>query len=101
MLANHPDRGPVSVGLALIEIKEERPWLHFEWFWWATPRNKLECAVKFLMKYREDMNLYAAVPQGSKEERFCQSLKCYGVMWRIGTSRHWDGPTVLFETRDS
>lgn len=91
----------IPVGLALVEIKEERPWLHFEWFWWASARNKLESAVKFIMKYREDMNLFAAVPRGGKEEWFGERLKLYGVMWRIGTSRHWAGPTALFETRDS
>lgn len=101
LLARHPDRGVIPVGLALIEIKEERSWLHFEWFWWASRRNKLESAVKFIDKYRDDLQIFAAVPRKSTEERFCERLKVYGVMWRIGTSEHWDGPTALYETRDS
>ena len=99
LLGQNTKKGLIPVGLAVVGIEESKPWLHFEWFWWATPRNKLETAVRFILKYRDDMVLFAAVPNKSREAAFAERLGDFGVMRRIGTSFHWDGPTALFETR--
>lgn len=52
------------------------------WFPWATSRNKLECAVKFLNTMRVTCVVFIAAEES--DWRFYDYLLRYGMMHRIG-----------------
>lgn len=54
----------------------------FHWFSWASPRNKLETALKFFLEAKKNHQLFLTVPQGG--ELLLTHLGKYGVVRGIG-----------------
>jgi len=87
------------VGLALLRPVTDRvveP--EFLWFSWATPRNKLETALKFMLEAKKNHQLFITVPQGS--EKLLTHLGKYGVVRGIGKFQAFyeDGNALLFQS---
>ena len=100
MEAKHPTKGMIPMGLASMAIVENFVMPHFDWFWWASPRNKLECAVKFFLKHGEDVPFFIAVPAKTEVHRFLGHLARYQVVKKVGISDNWaKEPTALFESK--
>jgi hypothetical protein len=72
---------------------------HVNWFNWATPRNKLECVLEFLIAMKRDaIGIIVAEPEYWP---FFGHICHYGVLRRVGTYRgYWaDGRDGgIFET---
>jgi hypothetical protein len=72
---------------------------HVIWFSWATARNKLECALNFLVEMKKEaLGIVMTEPENW---RFFGHLCKYGVLRRVGTFRgYWaDGRDAgIFET---
>lgn len=70
------------------------------WFPWASHRNKIESAVNFFNRMRNEIPMidYA---HGDTNKRFFEMLARHGIMRRVGTTFsivHGE-PTAVFETR--
>tara|TARA_Y100000310_G_scaffold180645_1_gene180566 strand:+ start:211 stop:732 length:522 start_codon:yes stop_codon:yes gene_type:complete len=80
--------GDVPIGLLGADRDRHILWPHIEWFSWASPRNKIECALKFLTDMRVDNIIYVfARPE---DHGFWMRMAQYGVFRRIGKSEdHW------------
>lgn len=93
-------KGRIPVGLAQLIVYEGFYWLHFEWFWWASPRNKIESTLKFLRKMGEDYPMLMAVEIDKPIRRTLEHMMRYGLVKRIGVSQNWGKtPYMLFESR--
>lgn len=77
---------------------------HAIWFWWATPRNKLECSVKFLSEIGRETTMVITAPK--TEARFFDRLlnsKENGrwglrILRRVGTIHHKEaGPMGVWQ----
>lgn len=55
---------------------------HVRWFPWATPRNRLECSLRFVERERKKSNLFLITKP--EERKFWQVLCRYGVLRPIG-----------------
>lgn len=76
-----PEQRPVGIVLAYPEtLATVKP--HVRWFPWARARNKLECALRFLMREGKNRNLFLFTKP--EEKRFWQVLCRYGVLRPIG-----------------
>ena len=68
------------------------------WLSWASTRNKIESALKFLSVIRNKHLLIMQVPH--KEIKFMVRLCNYGMLHRAGTLLDvYDEPAPLFQTR--
>ena len=69
------------------------------WFWWASPRNRVEAAVKFFSAIRDQTPMMEFASEAHMP--FFEMLAKHGVMRRVGTSFNVypAGKTALFETR--
>jgi hypothetical protein len=69
------------------------------WFPWATARNKIESAVAFFSRIRNEIPMVEYASEQHK--RFFEMICQHGVMRRIGTMHHvYPGQlTAVFETR--
>lgn len=68
------------------------------WFPWASPRNRVECGVKFFASVRDDVPLV----EYAREEfvPFFEMIMRHGVIRRVGMMRnvHPGERTMVFET---
>lgn len=82
------------VGLAVVHLLGLHGLVNIFWFPWASPRNKLETTLKFILDHKRHIHLMAA----SGEKRFFDHLYRYGVVRGIGVSMRWDdNPVTLYE----
>jgi hypothetical protein len=85
------------------KVKELQPHMiigDLAWFPWASSRNKIESAVNFFSKIRNEIPMidYA---YGETNKRFFTTVAKHGVMRRVGTTfnvKHGE-PVAIFETR--
>ena len=71
---------------------------HVIWFEWATSRNKVETAVKFIDKMRKKIPIMLIVDEDVKN--FFTHIERHGIIKRIGTSQEAMGQKkLLFESR--
>jgi hypothetical protein len=106
MLADTP-KGFLPVGLVLAfhshPVVEFSPFMvigDIIWFPWASRRNKIESAVNFFNRMRNEIPMidYA---HGETNKRFFEVLASHGVVRRIGTTFNVvkGEPVAVFETR--
>lgn len=90
--------GAAPLGVVTTSLAQAQVWPHVRWFPWASARNRVECALRFLMETKEKCNL--VIPALPDDVDFFLHLCRYGVIRRIGTGRGWlgDSDVVLFET---
>lgn len=67
------------------------------WLPWATPRNRLECAVRLFS--RNDIPMIGFVR--AKDKKFCETIAKHGLFRRVGTSMNvfGDEPAAIWETK--
>lgn len=98
-------RGVVPVGFVVgffsHPLPEYAPFMivgDMVWYSWASPRNKVECAVNFFANARLEVPFmeYAEEPQ----KRFFETICKHGVMRRVGKSYnvHKGQEVTIFET---
>ncbi|KKL53557.1 hypothetical protein LCGC14_2274250 [marine sediment metagenome] len=87
--------GDVPIGLLGADREDHRIWPHMIWFAWASPRNKLECALRFITDMRTDNIIY--VWDRDEDHMFWVRMAQYGVLRIVGKSEgHWtDGATSV------
>ncbi|MGI9411545.1 MAG: hypothetical protein ACR2OV_15810 [Hyphomicrobiaceae bacterium] len=74
---------------------------HAIWFPWASPRNKLEGALKFLSQERKDR--LGVIYMDLDRKRFLEQMARYGVLRRVGTVKNFFEPgrdAVFFQTQE-
>lgn len=74
---------------------------HVYWFPWATPRNRVEGATKFLNVMRKvwTILIYAE----DKDHAFFKRIERYGVLRQVGKIHNYfesGGTASVFQTRD-
>ena len=100
-------RGFMPVGVLMAfwghKVPELSPFMvigDLVWFPWASARNKIEGAVNFFTKIRNEIPMmdYA---HGEKNKRFFATICKHGVMQRVGTTFNVKRgePVAIFETR--
>jgi hypothetical protein len=101
MLMDHDGKPVGFMTVWLVNHPAQTPQFHphADWFTWATPRNKLECALHFTLEMKKDrLGILIAEPENW---RLFQHLCKYGAVRRVGTFRgYWaDGRDgLVFET---
>ena len=90
-------REMAPVGLVLVDYSQDAFWPHVLWFEWATPRNRIECAVKFLMELKEQGNLLILAEK--KDIPFFSHLARYAILNRRCLLKKYfdDGDAVLYQ----
>ena len=98
LLAKRGDGTEAVMGVVTVMPHQLQMWPHVNWFPWSTLRNRIECALRFLLETKERCNLI--IVASPKDVDFFLHLCRYGVVRRIGTGRGWLGEhnVVLFET---
>lgn len=76
-----PNGDPVGVCRAH-DLTERVIEPHVRWFPWATPRNKLECALRLLQREKRNKTLFLITDP--KNRKFWHNLQRYGVLRPIG-----------------
>ena len=84
--------------LCLIEYQQRRAYPQVWWFPEATPRNRIELAVKFLIELKAEF--LVLIPSKEQEVAYFKHLCKYGLLHRVGTIREYfsDGKAVLFQS---
>jgi len=83
------------VGLLAVNLLGTHALIRAFWFPWATPRNKIETVLKFILDHKKDVHLLGA----SNEKPFFDQLFRYGCVRAIGTTLRWgDEPMTLYES---
>lgn len=94
-----PKDAPVGIVMCLPGQRPDHSWPHVVWFPWATLRNRLESAGRFLNVMRREVKMFVAAD--SEGRPFFDRIARYGILRRAGTSKEWFGEedATLFETR--
>lgn len=68
------------------------------WFPWASPRNRIESAVNFFAKMRNELPMVEYARE--KDKKFFEHIARHGVLRRVGTMRnvYEKEPAAVFET---
>lgn len=83
------------VGLLSVNLLDDHALIDAHWFPWATPRNKVETVLNFILDYKKDFHLLAA----SSEKPFFDQLFRYGCVRAIGKTLKWGHePMTLYES---
>lgn len=85
------EHGRSPVGVVSVEYVQDAAWPHVIWFPWASPRNRLECALRFLVDMKKDLSVIVR----TEEDRLYKRLSQYGVLRLIGESKSLQ--TTLYE----
>lgn len=78
---------PVGLSLGFWPHHEATPFMimdAFVWFPWASVRNKIESAVKFLTEERNEIPMLGFVKP--EDKRFVEMIARHGILNRVGTS---------------
>ena len=78
---------PVGIALGFWPHQEAMQFMvmdSFEWFPWASPRNKIESAVRFLHLVREEVPMIGFVRPEDKD--YVAMIARHGILNRVGTS---------------
>lgn len=72
-----------------------------QWMPWARPRNRVESAVYFFNKIRDEIPMIGYAREPAK--KFFETIMKHGIMRRVGTSFNVfpDAPAAVYETRRS
>ncbi len=100
-------QGEIPIGMVTVAVSESidaKPQIvpAFTWFPEASPRNILECALRFVVDFKEDHKIFITAGQG--DWRFLGHLCSYGAMRRVGYLRKYfqDGSNAnLYESVNS
>lgn len=91
-------KGTIPVGVVSLDLFQGRAWPHVIWFPEASPRNKVECGLQFLMSLKTDVSamIIAAPINVHLYDHLCK----YGVIRKVGTLRGYydDANGFLYET---
>ena len=92
------DDKDIPVCLCLIEYQQNRAYPTVWWFPEATPRNKIELSVKFLIALKAEF--LVLIPAKEHEVAYFSHLCKYGLLRKCGTIREYfpDGKAVLFQS---
>lgn len=95
--------GEIPVGLAgvhhTIIADRRRAYPHFQWFKEASPRVRVECALRFLIDLKAIA--FVVIETAEPNWRFFDHLCCYGALRRAGTLRHAYGegqPAAIYQS---
>ena len=89
------ERGEIPIGFAVGTPGEHRHLeTHIFWFPEASPRNKLECALKWLVDMKTDWRIDIWAREGSW--KFFDHLCKYGVLRPVGKYKDFDGSDAMF-----
>ncbi len=92
------DGKDIPVCLCLIEYQQNRAYPNVWWFPEATPRNKIELSVKFLIELKAEF--LVLIPSKEHEVAYFSHLSYYGLLRKVGTIREYfpDGKAILFQS---
>jgi len=96
-------RGEIPLGLVMTIVTaggDHAPSAssHVQWFPEASPRNKLECAAKFLVDLKENVNV--SITAAEPDWPFYAHLCDYGILRPVGKYRKWftnGGDAMLYQ----
>ena len=91
----------IPICLCLIEYQQRRAYPRVWWFPEATPRNRVELSVKFLIDLKaEFLVLIPAEKEKDREVAHFRHLCKYGLLRKVGTIREYfpDGKAILFQS---
>ena len=88
----------IPICLCLIELQQNRVYPNAFWFPEASPRNKVELSVKFLIDLKA--KFLVLIPSEEREVAHFSHLCKYGLLRKVGTIREYfsDGKAVLFQS---
>lgn len=94
------DKTPMGIVLSVLTPpRKMEP--HVEWFPWATRRNKLECAIKFLNEMRK-RDILLLIWSKKEATPFFTHIAKYGILHRVGKVINYNGKkedAMLFQGR--
>lgn len=91
--------GEIPVGVATLEYHGQIAYPHHIWYPDASPRNKLEITLAFLLELKKSYVGFVMVEK--KNENFFRHLGKFGVLRKVGKLYDWFGPkdhATLFQT---
>lgn len=90
IMVSHTPQGEIPVGMVTVNVSEgdftTQIVPSFLWFPEASPRNILECTLRFVVDFKQDHKLLTSVAEG--EWRFLRHLCKYGAVREVGELRH-------------
>lgn len=88
----------IPVGFVVMDVYQNLAWPHVVWFPEASTRNKVECALKYLVYLKESHK--GIIVCNGRDVPFFSHLNKYGVIRQVGKLRgYYDGEDgFLFET---
>ena len=88
----------IPICLCLIEFNHNRAYPNVFWFPEASPRNKIELSVKFLIDLK--LQSLVLIPVEEQEVAHFLHLCKYGLLRKVGTIKKYfsDGKAVLFQS---
>lgn len=88
----------IPICLCMIEFQQNRAYPNAWWFPEATPRNRLELSIKFLIDLKA--KFLVLIPAQEYEVAHFKHLCKYGLLRKVGTIREYfsDGKAVLFQS---
>jgi len=97
-LRKKDEKKMIPVGLTVMTLFQNVVYPHVYWMPWATSRNKLESAIRFLVDLKKDNNVLIISPQ--ERVKYYSHLGKYGILRKVGVLRNHGGPgedAVMFE----
>ena len=88
----------IPVCLCLIEYQQNRAYPTVWWFPEASPRNRIELSVKFLIELKAEF--LVLIPVQEQEVAHFLHLCKYGLLRKVGTIREYfpGGKAILFQS---
>lgn len=98
LLVGRTSRDMIPIGVVIADVYQGRAWPHVLWFPEASGRNKMECALKYLVWLKE--RIPALIVCNGKDVPFFGHLAKYGVIRPVGKLRGFydDSDGHLYET---
>jgi hypothetical protein len=91
-------KGEIPIGMVVANMNGKCCEPHVFWFAEATPRNKLECSLKWIVDMKEKVALFLWVRE--PDAHFFEHLGKYGCVRCVGKYRNfplWSGDAYLFQ----
>lgn len=99
MVGRTVKHGEIPLGVATLEYHGQIAYPHHIWYPDASPRNKLEITLAFLLELKK--SYVAFVFAEKKDENFFRHLGKFGVLRKVGKIYEWFGPkqdATLFQS---